>query len=217
MLAPAEVLRQLGSTTRGLTSEQAAERLRSFGPNQLRKDRPLSRLRCCCVSWRARLLLLLVFAAIIAAATGELTDAAIVLAILCASVFIGYRREYSAHAAAAALRERIKTRTKVVRDGCEQQLPVEEIVPGDVVLLSAGSLVPADALVFEATDCYVSESVLTGESFPVEKAPGIVAADAPLSKRSNCVYLGTNVRSGTLRCVVVATGAATQFGRSPTG
>jgi Mg2+-importing ATPase len=211
-LASPQVLERISSTRQGLSSEQAADRLQKFGPNRLREERPLSRLRVLARQLASPLLLLLVFAAAIAAATGEFADAAIVLAILCASVLIGYRREYSAHAAAAALRERIKTRTKVLRDGREQQVPIEAIVPGDIVLLSAGSLVPADAFILEATDCYVSESVLTGESFPVEKAPGIVAADAPLSKRSNCVYLGTNVRSGTLRCVVVATGGSTQFG-----
>jgi Mg2+-importing ATPase len=202
----------MGSTRQGLASSEAAERLRKFGANQLREARELSRLRVLGRQLGSPLLLLLAFAAIVAAAAGEFAEAAIVLTILCASVFIGYRREYSAHSAAAALRDRIKTRTKAMRDGLEQQVPVEKIVPGDVMLLSAGSLVPADALILEATDCHVSESVLTGESFPVEKVPGVVAADAPLSRRSNCVYLGTNVRSGTLRCVVFATGASTQFG-----
>ena len=91
-------------------------------------------------------------------------------------------------------------------------VPIEEIVPGDVVLLSAGSLVPADAVVLEATDCFVSEAVLTGESFPVEKKPGAVPQDAALASERNCVFLGTNVRSGTARCLVVRTGAATEFG-----
>lgn len=211
-LSTEEVLKRMGCAPYGLTSEQAGERLRQFGANQLRAERQLSRLKVLLRQLGSPLLLLLVFAAIVAAATGEFANAAIVLTILGASVFIGYQREYSAHAAAAALRARIKTRAKVVRDGREQQVPVEAIVPGDVVLLSAGSLVPADALILETTDCYVSESVLTGESFPVEKAANVVAADAPLSKRSNCVYLGTNVRSGTLRCLVVATGGSTQFG-----
>ncbi len=156
--------------------------------------------------------LLLVFAAIVAAATGEVTDAVIVLTILCASAFIGYRREYSARAAAAALRERVKVRTTVIRDGAQRSVPTEEIVPGDIVLLSAGSLVPADSRVLDATDCYVSEAVLTGESFPVEKAPGCLPTQTPLPQRSNCVHLGTNVRSGTLRCVAVRTGQATLFG-----
>jgi Mg2+-importing ATPase len=207
-----EVLRQLDSTRRGLTSEEAAQRLLRFGANELRMQTPLSRLNVFLRQLASPLLLLLVFAAIVAAATGDLPDAIIVLVILCASALIGYSREYSAHAAAAALRERVKTRARVLRDGQVQSVPVEKVVPGDIVLLSAGNLVPADGLVIEGEDSFVSESVLTGESFPVEKAPGVVAVDTPLGKRSNCVNLGTNVRSGTLRCVVVATGAATQFG-----
>jgi Mg2+-importing ATPase len=211
-LAPGELLHRLGSVPQGLTSAQAAERLKRYGLNRLREEQPLSRLRVLLRQISNPLLLLLVFAATVAAATGQVAEAMIVLTILGASALIGYRREYRAQSAAAALRERIKTRSQVLRDGSPQSLAVEEIVPGDVVLLSAGSLVPADALVLEAADCYVSESVLTGESFPVEKAPGLIPADAPLRKRFNCVYLGTNVRSGTLRCLVVATGGQTQFG-----
>jgi Mg2+-importing ATPase len=156
--------------------------------------------------------LLLVFAAAVAALTGEWIDATIVLAIVLASAGIGYRREYSAQAAAAALRARISTRARVLRDGAPRMVVVEEIVPGDVVLLSAGSLVPADAVVLEAIDCFVSEAALTGESFPVAKKPGVAAHGTALAKRANCVFLGTNVRSGTARCLVVQTGAGTQFG-----
>lgn len=212
-LAPEEVLRRLGTTTCGLTSIQAAERLRTYGRNELSAERGPSRSTILLRQFASPLLLLLLFAAIIAATTGDLTDAAIVVVILVASALIGYRREYSAHAAAAALREQIKTRTRVLRDGQETLLPIEEVVPGDVMLLSAGSLVPADARVLDATDCFVSESVLTGESFPVEKSAGAIAFDSPLRSRSNCVHLGTSIRSGTVRCVAVATGAATQFGR----
>jgi Mg2+-importing ATPase len=210
---PAEqVCKEVGATGAGLTSEEAQRRLREFGTNELRPTATRSRLDILLRQFASPLLLLLLVAAIIAAATGELTDALIVAVILAASAFIGYRREYSAHTAAAALNARIKTRARILRDGREQLLPIEEVVPGDVVALAAGSLVPADARVIEADDCFVSESALTGESFPVEKSGGVLPADTPLSKRLNCVYLGTNVRSGTLRCVVVATGRNTQFG-----
>ncbi len=209
---PEELLLQLQSTAQGLSGEEALRRLRVLGPNKLDDDQSFSGLRILARQLASPLLLLLVFAAAIAAATGEWADAVIVLIILFASVAIGYRREYSAQAAAAALRSRVQVRTKVLRDQHEQMVLLEEIVPGDIVLLAAGSLVPADARVLEAADAHVSESVLTGESFPVEKHPEVLAPETPLSHRSNCVYLGTNVRSGMLRCVVVATGTATQFG-----
>jgi Mg2+-importing ATPase len=207
-----EICKELGATVAGLTSEQAQLRLHQFGRNGLRNSDGLSRINILLRQFASPLLLLLLFAAIVAAATGELTEAAIITVIMTTSAVISYRREYTAHAAAAALNQRIKTRTKALRDHREQSIPIDEVVPGDVILLSAGSLVPADARVIEADDCFVSESALTGESFPVEKSAGELPAETPLGKRHNCVYLGTNVRSGTLRCIVVATGASTQFG-----
>jgi Mg2+-importing ATPase len=190
----------------------AAERLQVHGPNEVREARPLTRLRVLLGQLKSPLLLLLVVAAGVALLTREWLDALIVLVIVLASVGIGYSREYSAQSAAAALRARLSTRTMVLRDGLTVPVPIAGIVPGDVVLLSAGSLVPGDGIVLEATDFFVSEAVLTGESFPVEKRPGISPATAPLPGRPNSVFLGTNVRSGTARCLVVRTGAATEFG-----
>lgn len=186
-LQPEQVLQRLQATAEGLSATEATERLQRVGPNQLHEERPLSRLRVLGRQVANPLLLLLVFAAGVAAATGEWANASIVVSIVLASVVIGYRREHSAHAAAAKLRSRVRTRAKVQRDGSECSVLLEDIVPGDVVLLCAGNLVPADALILEATDCYVSESVLTGESFPTEKRPGVVAADAALADRKSVV------------------------------
>jgi len=196
----------------GLTSAEAARRLRAHGKNQLRTHRALTRIRVLGRQLRSPLLLLLVFAAAVALATGEIVDAAIVLTIMSATVAIGAHREYGAETAAAALRARVRTLTTVLRDGAATRIPLEEVVPGDVVLLAAGSVVPADCAVFEATDLFVSEAVLTGESFPVEKSPVPVDADASLADRSRAVFLGTSVASGTARCLVVATGRDTAFG-----
>jgi Mg2+-importing ATPase len=206
------VATSLASRAGGLTTAEAADRLGAFGANELRERRTVSRVDVLIRQMRSPLLLLLVFAAGASAFTGEWLDAAIVLTIVVATVAIGYSREYSAQAAAASLRGRLRARTTVLRDGHADQIATAEIVPGDVVLLSAGSLVPADAVLIEATDFFVSEAVLTGESFPVQKKPGVLDAAAELVERTNCVFLGTNVRSGTARCLVVATGAATEFG-----
>ncbi|HEU4592725.1 MAG TPA: magnesium-translocating P-type ATPase [Steroidobacteraceae bacterium] len=199
-LEPGQLMQEVASSPQGLTRAQAEERLQRHGPNRLREERAQSPLRILRRQFASPLLLMLLFAAAVAAFTGETADAVIVASILFASALIGYRREYQAHNAAEALRARIRIQARVLRDGSSGSLAVEELVPGDVVLLAAGSLVPADAKVLEATDCYVSESVLTGESFPVLKSAG------------DCVFLGTNVRSGTARCLVAATGAATRFG-----
>jgi P-type Mg2+ transporter len=112
----------------------------------------------------------------------------------------------------AALRARLRTEARVLRDGVTVSLPVSDVVVGDVIALSAGSLVPADAVVLEATDCHVSESVLTGESFPVEKKPGALLPATPLAHRTNSFLLGTNVQSGMARALIVRTGAETEFG-----
>ncbi len=207
-----EVLGRLSSSVKGLSTVEAEARLAKVGPNALGDERSATRLRVLWNQLKSPLLLLLVFAAAISALTGEWIDAVIVLVIVVASVLIGFSREYRAEAAVAALKSRVKTKAKVWRDGHAVQLPLEQLVPGDVVMLAAGSVVPADGYLLEATDCHLSEAVLTGESFPVEKRPGVVEATAPLSKRTNCVFLGTNVRSGTASCVIVATGQATQFG-----
>lgn len=211
-LDPAELTRLLDSAPDGLSSASAEERLRRFGKNEMQRERQSSRAAVLWNQVKSPLLLLLLFAGAVSAATGEWTDALIVTSIVLATVAIGYQREYSAQTAAAALRARVKTQARVLRDCRPRLIPVEQLVPGDVVLLSAGSLVPADGVLLEGTDCHVSEAVLTGESFPAEKRPGKSALDSPLSQRANCVFLGTNVRSGTARCLIVCTGAATQFG-----
>jgi len=196
----------------GLSEEEAARRLESFGENELEESRRPSRLRVIWLQLKSPLVLLLVAAAIISAFTGDWTDAVIVLAIVLGSVVLGYSREYKAQAAISRLRERITTLVRVLRGEAERTVPISKIVPGDVVLLSAGSMVPADARLLEATDLFVSQSVLTGESFPVEKRPGVVEPTAALAGRDNCVFRGTHVRSGTGRCLVVATGQGTYFG-----
>jgi Mg2+-importing ATPase len=211
-LEPAALCAQLRSSRDGLSASDAAARLEEFGPNELREQRRVTRLDVLLRQLRSPLLLLLVFAAGASALSGEWFDAAIVFFIVTATVGIGYSREYGAQTAAAALRERLEARATVVRDGIAGPVRAETIVAGDIVLLSAGSLVPADARILEAADCFVSEAVLTGESFPVQKSPGLVVRDVGLARRTNCVFMGTNVRSGAARCLVVRTGGATEFG-----
>jgi Mg2+-importing ATPase len=203
---------RLQSRPDGLSQAEATGRLHLVGPNQLRARPASSRFRVLAAQVRSPLLLILVFAAVVSAFTGEWVDAAIVLLIVFASVGISYSREYSAQTAVAALQAQVRAEANVVRDGHTVVVPIEDIVPGDVVLLSAGSLVPGDGVLLAGTDFFVSEAVLTGESFPVEKEPGIVSASAAVRERTNCVFLGTNARSGIARCLVVRTGAATEFG-----
>ncbi|WP_205520268.1 magnesium-translocating P-type ATPase [Pyxidicoccus caerfyrddinensis] len=211
-LSPQALLDALRTTPDGLTVEEAARRRELYGDNALEEARRPSRLRVVWLQLKSPLVLLLVVAAVISAFTGDWTDAVIVLAIVLGSVLLGYSREYKAQATIARLRERIALGVKVLRGGHASTVPLADVVPGDVVLLSAGSMVPADARVLEATDLFVSQAVLTGESFPVEKRPGVAAPEAALAERDNCVFRGTHVRNGQGRCLVVATGRSTAFG-----
>jgi len=203
--------KRLDASEQGLTSAQASERLARYGRNAL-KERRLSWFGVLGNQLKSPLVLLLVFASVASGLTGEWVDASIVLVVVVASVFVGFSREYDAENAAAALKARVQTRANVLRDGRAVRVAVEEIVPGDVVLLSAGSLIPADAVLVEATELHVNEAVLTGESFPVLKRLEPSAEGASLAQRSNCVFMGTNVRSGTGRALVVSTGKSTQVG-----
>jgi Mg2+-importing ATPase len=204
---------ELRSGPDGLSHAESTLRLREYGPNELKAHQGASRASIFFRQVRSPLLLLLLFAAGASAVTGDWIDASIVLLIIVATVGIGYSREYSAQAAADALKARLQVRCEVLRDGRSTELPVSDIVPGDVVLLSAGTLVPADAVVLEASDFFVSEAVLTGESFPTQKKPAVLTdPGAAIAERTNTVFLGSNVRSGTARCLVVATGASTEFG-----
>jgi Mg2+-importing ATPase len=211
-LTPDEALDHARSRPDGLTDTEAAARLLTYGPNHVRARRPLSRARVFVAQLRSPLLLLLLFAAAVSGLTGAWMDAGLVFVIVAASVGIGYWREYAAQGAAEALELGLRTHTTVIRLGRPLPIPVDDVVPGDVVQLAAGSLVPGDGVVLNATDFFVSEAVLTGESFPVEKQTGVSPANASVAARTNCVFLGTNVRSGNAKCLIVRTGMRTEFG-----
>jgi Mg2+-importing ATPase len=209
---PDVVVDSLGSSSHGLPADEAARRLRGSGPNRLTERTHLTRVRVLLNQVRNPLLLVLAFAATASALTDVWSDAAIVMVIIVATVGVGYSREYAAQAAAAALQGRIRFTAVVLREGRELVIPAENVVPGDMLLLAAGTVVAADAVIVHASDLFVSEAILTGESLPVRKQPGSVPAATSLRDRVNCVFAGTNVRSGKARCVVTATGMRTQIG-----
>ena len=208
----AEVAAALGSGKGGLTSGQAAAALATLGPNSVEDAPRLGALRLLLAQFESPLVLILAFAATVSLVLRQWVDAGIILTIVLGSSLLGFYQEHRASQAVADLKKRLALTARVLRDGAEQALPVTRIVPGDVILLAAGNLIPADGLVLEAQDFLVSEASMTGESFPVEKRPGLVAPDAPLARRTNCVFLGASVRSGTARVLVTATGRRTEFG-----
>jgi len=210
------LLESLRSRPLGLTTAEARERLLRQGPNALRSASRFTRLRLLTRQFESPLVAILVFAAFVSALVHDWTDAAIVLAILIGSALLGFAQEYRASIALERLRSRVQVRTTALRDGQPASLPPQDLVLGDVVLLVAGSLIPADAVLLEARDLSVGQAVLTGEPFPVDKRPGPVPPDAGLAERANCVFMGTSVRSGTARALVVRTGESTAFGQVAT-
>ena len=207
-----ELLQDLGAEWAGLSSGEASARLKSVGPNRVRPREEATRWSVLVKQIRSPLVLILVVAAVVAGIVAEWLDAIIIISIVLGSAALGFFQEYRASTAVAALRARVEVRTRVRRDGRVLDIAAADLVPGDVVILTTGGLVPADGRVGTAVDCHVGEAILTGETFPVEKSPGVVAVDAPIAGRSNCVWMGTTVRAGTAEILVVATGTATQFG-----
>ncbi len=211
---PAErLLSDLGSSARGLASAEAEARARQYGPNALAAKRRATALGLFVSQFKSPLVLILIFAATVSSFVGEWTDAVIVLAVVVGSTMLGFVQEYRASNAVERLRSQVSIKASVLRDGQTRLLPSEQLVPGDVVLLSAGSLVPADGVVLEANDFFVKQAVLTGETFPTEKMPGVLAATASLAERTNAVFMGTSVGSGAARVLIVQTGRATVFGQ----
>jgi Mg2+-importing ATPase len=211
-LAGDELLAQLGSRREGLSQAEADARLERFGPNRLAGERDVHAAKLLLRQFASPLVLILIFGACVSLVLREWTDASIILAIVLGSTMLGFWQEYGAGRAVAALRDSLQLKAVVRRDGVARPVDARDIVPGDVVLLSAGNLVPADGVVIEARDFLVSEAALTGESFPVEKFPGRSPPEAPLSARTNAVFCGTSVRSGTATMAVAGTGASTVLG-----
>jgi Ca2+-transporting ATPase len=200
-------------STRGLDQAEAERRLAAHGPNTLtRAERPhyaLIAIR----QFLDPLVGLLVAAALVSLAIGERLEAAAISAIVLLNGLIGFFQEARAERAVVALRDALEQTAAVVRDGRETTIPAERLVPGDVVVLREGERVPADGRVAFAAGLSVDESMLTGESLPVDKTVDAVGGDAPLAERSSMAYAGTAVTRGRGSVLVTATGSATELGR----
>ena len=209
---PEEVLANAGASPEGLPSAEAAARLARDGPNVVEVARPHHGVRLLLAQFTSPIILILIAATILSMIVGDLTDGAIILAIIAASGALGFWQERTAGLAVDALLAEVRVHVEVRRDGREVSIPVEDVVVGDVVVLRAGDLIPADARVLASHDLLVDQAALTGESYPAHKLPGTIPAETALAERSNGVFMGTHVVSGTGDVVVVATGRATEFG-----
>lgn len=207
------ILNRLETSIQGLNGNESARRLEYVGKNTLDTRAEMTPLRLFWAQFQSPIVLILLFATAVSAFVQDWMDAITILAIVLGSAVLSFAQEFSATNAVAKLKARVNVKTRILRNGQETTIAIEEVVPGDVVLLSAGALIPADGVLIEAKDLFVDQAALTGETFPVEKRPGVVAADTPLSARTNCVLMGTSVRSGSGKALIVQTGDRTAFGQ----
>ncbi|MFE4541597.1 magnesium-translocating P-type ATPase [Arthrobacter sp. NPDC056727] len=215
-LAAQQTLARLGSSAAGLSGEEAARRLRDLGPNAVRTHRanPWAVLGR---QFASPILVLLLATAALSLFLGDATNSIVIGVILLVSVGLGFTNEYRAELASEALHTRVTHRAAVLRGGTTAEVDVTALVPGDVVHLSLGAIVPADIRILAAQNLLCDESILTGESQPAAKDPAPVPAGTPLADLASCVFMGTVIQSGSGSGVVVATGGRTEFGRIALG
>jgi Ca2+-transporting ATPase len=209
-----ELLQQLAvDPSRGLSRQEAQTRLDAHGPNELRVAEGPSAWRILLGQFKDGLIGILLIATVLSALIGELFDAGLILTIVVCSAGLGFLQEYRAERAVEALRKLLSPAATVLRGDAAMDVPVREIVPGDILLLEAGDRVAADARILVGQALAADESALTGESVPVEKQPEVLPDDTRISERHNMLFMGTAVVHGRGRAVAVATGMDTEFGQ----
>jgi len=213
-IPPEEVFEELSTTSQGLSRAEAERRLREFGLNEIPTSRRFSSLLVFISQFRSPLVYILIFATLVAAVAGELTDALIILIILIVNALIGFILERRSGRALEKLRKYVKYSAKVIREGRKTVIDSTQLVPGDLVELTVGDIVPADIRLISCENLTMNESTLTGESLPVEKTSNPIKAKPIPQELSNFVFMGTSVISGTATGVVVSTGRQTFFGKA---
>ena len=212
-LQPDEVLEGLSTTASGLSASEAEKRLAAEGKNRLSKGKGDSPLRIFLRQFESPVTLLLLFATVVSFWMQDTTDALIIFASVLFSAVRCFFQESRAGVAVEELLKVVGDKVTVERDGKEREISAEELVRGDVILLRVGDLVPADCYLLSASGLTPTESALTGETFPAEKRAGALDAGTVLAKRSNCLYMGTGIKTGSGRAVVVHTAPESEFGK----
>jgi Mg2+-importing ATPase len=212
-LSATEIPQNLGTGKEGLSSEEARQRLARYGSNLLAPQKQSDVLTLLMAQFKSPLILILLFATGLSFFLRDPVNALIILTIVLVSGLLGFWQEHSATNAVEQLLAMVQIKATVLRDGGPHEIPVEEIIPGDIVILNAGDIVPGDCLVQESKDLFVDEATLTGETYPVEKSVGVLAAETPLGQRTNSLWMGTHVVSGNAKALVIRTGKDTEFGK----
>ena len=212
-ISATELLSKLQVTAKGITTEEAKTRLISYGTNSIKPQKNSGTFILLIGQFKSPIILILLAATILSLFLRNFVDASIILSIVIISGLLGFWQEFSASNAVAKLLALVQIKAAVLRDGKEMEIPVEEIVPGDIVILNAGDTIPGDCLLIEEKDIFVDEAMLTGETFPVEKNVGVLPSETALAQRSNSLWMGTHVVSGTANALVIRTGKNTEFGK----
>lgn len=211
---PAEdLLHRLETSARGLRAEEAVRRQQYYAAARLKPRRDIQPFLVLLAQFRSPIILILLFAATVSLFLADRTDALIILTIIFVSALLGFWQEHGAAKAVAALLALVHVTITVIREGNTFDIPLDEVVPGDIVVLSAGSSIPGDGMLLESKDLFVDEATLTGETYPAEKSVSIVPPSAPLNQRTNSLFMGTHVISGHATAVIVQVGRETEFGR----
>ncbi|MFT3701204.1 MAG: magnesium-translocating P-type ATPase [Agriterribacter sp.] len=200
------------STKEGISDAEAGQRIKKYGLNSLRKKVNINGVLLFLNQFKTPVTLLLIGAAILSMLLGDSTDSIIIFVIILISSFLGFWQEKGAAEAVKELNKLIQVKCNVVRSNQSKEIFAEDLVPGDIVLFSAGDIVPADCLLINAKELFADEAAFTGETFPVEKEPGILPEDTPLNKRVNALFMGSHIISGKGSALVMRTGHQTLFG-----
>jgi Mg2+-importing ATPase len=208
-----EMLQKLKATKEGLTSDEAHNRLALYGSNLLKPKKRSDWFTLLISQFKSPIILILFLATGLSFFLHDRVDAFIILSIVIISGLLGFWQEHSASNAVEKLLSIVQIKASVMRDGIAKEIPVEQIVPGDIVVLNAGDLIPGDGLVQESKDLFVDEAMLTGETFPVEKMATVLTAETLLGQRTNALWMGTHIVSGNATALIVHTGKETEFGK----
>ena len=208
-----DALKLLETQATGIGTAEANKRLNQYGANTLKKANRFNNLIILFSQFKSPVTLLLIAAALLSAALGDTADTLIIMIIVLISSLLGFWQEKGAASAVSELLKMVQLHCTVLRDNRKTELEVTAVVPGDVICLSAGDIIPADGLVLESEVLFVDEAAFTGESYPVEKNPGVESVDAPLARRNNCLFMGSSVVSGIGKALIVTTGQQTEFGK----
>jgi Mg2+-importing ATPase len=208
-----EVTKQLSCSQNGLNTGDASQRLKEYGPNTLKANSNTSAVLLFLSQFKSPVTLLLIIAAFLSIGLSDVTDAVIILIIVIISSVLSFLQERGAANAVNELLKMVQLRCTVFRDNEKKEIPVENVVPGDIVFLTAGDIIPGDSLILESQELFIDEAAFTGETYPVEKSAGVLEADIPISKRTNSLFMGAHVISGKAKALVVKTGKQTEFGK----